>query len=342
MKRTLLNAVAAGGLALLAGCASVDRTNFGSTGVFQNQTNSTRMARSLTRAYDVAEKVMEDGAFTEGTIRYCKVEDVPEELEALGVNGRAFTELYEGQTIQIGWDDPSTPKTPDYLEPPQRISGDGTAGSRVGNVKATENRADVEAELNRRAQEQGIEERAVVYNVNLPMAEVADAFLGTVEYVGQYGGEVISGTLPLPQFGDLHRIVKTTGVADNAPYIMVNMEVRGNPEVTRLISVAPTEDVFFNKYTVDLAHDDTVYAVAGGNDTNDFITMLDTTGRIFNSVNGTAAEIRQADEHRHYFRHRGLYLPSEQSGLDKAVEKTGQVGALIGNVQGIQGAVAGE
>jgi len=174
------------------------------------------------------------------------------------------------------------------------------------------------------------------------MAEVADMCLGTVEYVGQFNGEIISGVLLLPDFSDLHRIVKTTGIADNAPYVMVNMEVEGNPKITRLISVAPTEDVFFNKCSVNLAHDDTVYAIAGNNDVNDFIMMLDTTGRVFNSFNGNAAEIRQADEHGHYFRHRGLYLPQEASGLDKAVDKTGKVGALLGNVQTIKGTVAGQ
>jgi len=122
--RNLAAGAIVGLASLLPGCASADRTNVGSTGVFQNQTNSTRLARSLTRAYDIAERVMTKGAFTEGTVRYCKVKDVADEMETLGVDGRTFTELYEGQTVQIGWDNPSTPQTPDFLEPPQRISGE--------------------------------------------------------------------------------------------------------------------------------------------------------------------------------------------------------------------------
>lgn len=321
-----------------AGCSQVDQSRLGSTGLFQNQLNSTRMARTLTREIDVAEKVMRVGTFDDGSIRYCKVQDAAQELKNLGMpSNRNFTELYEGVPVQIVWDDPNTPQSPDYAEPVQVIAQDGTIGStRVGSFDATVTRKDLEEAVNTRAKENGIAYRASVLRTDHPMAEVSDTFLGNVICVGQAGGKIVSERLPLPQYGDLHRVVKETGFADNAPYVMVSVEVKNNPEITRLVAVAPTADLLLNRYSMDLGHDDTAYAAAGTNDAEDFITTLDTVGRMVNAVNGDAAAIRQAEEHSHYFGNRDLYLPQRPSSLDKAVDKSGKVSALIGNTNAIK------
>lgn len=318
----------------LGGCA-----NAGSTGVFQNQLNSTRTNRVLTQETKTAEKVMKDGRYEQGKILYIKMEDAPEVLKEefnTDIGNRTYRWFYEGEAVKIAYIDP---KTNARVEDVQVISGDCTIDTLdFGSFEACITREKLDEAITSKAKEKGIGSVAVT-RIDHPMAETNEHYFGKAFFAGQVNGSVISGHAGLPL--KAHRIVQDTGIADNAQYIMVNMPIC-NGKYDRVVAIASAQDVFLNKVTMCLGHDDCVVAVGGTSDWHDLRTTLGEIGGVLNDAQGISDALRRQDGDLHYFNRRNLYLPSDQGKLEKAVEKTGQVNDLLGNAKAIQGIAVGQ
>ncbi len=307
-----------------------------------DQFNSTRYQQAVVKAGRMAEKVKDSNdkfVYDEDTralhiwapayfLDGPQKEKIQEQLGALVLKDNPIIGFIEGDALRIEYADGRVQQ--------QMVTNNGFIGTYFGTVRALDENT---ATLEKLLEEKGKMDVTITQITPSEFYSSNPVIIGKVPVNGSStDGEKRSDFLDMPK--RLSWVCGVTGLGEDADYIQVVVP-DGNGKSTEdkgfdyvvLYSDAQMAAMGIPGHDYPAGHKWTVTFLAN-NPYRNFRRSVGEVGGLGNDLFGITDAARGIDENMHYFKNRGMYLPQNESPLQRAERVTGEVSGTTGNIRG--------